>query len=225
MNPSLNNAVFTPVEAKLAVAMPTYDGRRYNTVPLMKLSAQVRTILPIETQSSLLALGFNMALCTAIKMRDDGAATHFLMLHDDIMPEQDDWFIRLWTTYQKKVIDLLGVVSPIKDGSGLSSVALEGEDIWHAKKLPCKDIGEFYTHPQLLLNTGMMLFDLRQPWVNKVHFTIDDAILEKDGLRVPVNASEDWNFTRMARAAGAKNIYATNAVKLLHCGRAWFPNY
>lgn len=95
-----------------------------------------------------------------------------------------------------------------------------------------------FTHPRILLNTGCMLFDMREPWVDqavengvkkngpgRMYFHIDDSIQWIDGEPHTRGASEDWNFTRMARAAGCPpdKIFATLAMPLEHVGQMRFP--
>jgi hypothetical protein len=214
---------------KLAVALPSYNGTRHNGVPLMYLSRQVPQFAPIATQSSLLAMVFNITLATAMKWRDAGHATHYLMLHDDIVPTSQNWFEELWGAYKASNAQLICAVSPIKDARGLTSIAVETEGgVMKPRRLTMREIDKgpvTFTMPGLLLNTGCMLFDLREPWVDDCYFHIDDKIHWVDGVPHPQSASEDWNFTRMARAAGCERIYATSAMPLEHVGQARFPNH
>ena len=98
----------------------------------------------------------------------------------------------------------------------------------------CFKMPTTFTHPRILLNTGCMLFDMREPWVDqagrpdgpgKVFFHIDDSIQWNNGEPHTRGASEDWNFTRMARAAGCPHdkIFATLAMPLEHVGQMRFP--
>lgn len=213
---------------KLAVALPSYNGMRHNGVPLMHLARQVPLAVPLATQSSLLALTFNICLANALRMMKNGEATHFLMLHDDICPKDANWFEQLWGAWKDSNAQLMCAVSPIKDERGLTSVSIESEDPWKPRRLTMKEVAAgpvTFTHPGLLLNTGCMMFDLRDPWVQKCFFRIDDEMTWQDGIPVPRTMPEDWNFSRMARAAGCERIYATRAMRLEHVGQQRFPNY
>jgi predicted O-methyltransferase YrrM len=70
-----------------------------------------------------------------------------------------------------------------------------------------------------------MLVDMQKPWVfdDSLVFTIRDKILRYRGQRVPAIVPEDWGFSRMARAVGAK-LWATREVALDHYGMMKYPN-
>ena len=215
---------------KLAVGLPSYDGRAVYAEPLMYLARQVPHAVPIQVSSSLLALTFNMTLCAALKMRQTGEATHFLMLHDDIAPCGREWFMDLWQAYRDSTAQLIAAVVPVKDERGFTSTACEsfpwgGKPRRYTMTEVMKMPAETFSEPGILLNTGCMLFDLREPWVDKCHFEVKDSIQWVNGEPCPQSASEDWNFTRQARENGCSRIYATRAVKLVHFGRQMFPNY
>ena len=214
-------------ELRLAVALPSYNGARYNTVPLMHLARQVPHAIPIPTQSSLLALTFNLTLTNAFRLAKEGKATHYLMLHDDIVPKDANWFEQLWGAWKDSKAQLMCAVSPIKDDRGLTSVAVESGDPWKPRRLTMKEVFAgpvTFSHPSILLNTGCMMFDLRDPWVQKCWFKIDDNMTWTDGIPVPRVMPEDWQFSRMARAAGCERIFATRAMRLEHIGQQRYPN-
>lgn len=214
-------------DLRLVVALPSYNGTRHNAVPLMHLARQVPLAEPVAPQSSLLAMSFNLCLATALRMRDEGRATHFLMVHDDIVPRGSNWFEVLWGAWKDSEAELLCAVSPIKDDRGLTSIAVESSDPWRPRRLTMKEVAAgpvTFSHPDILLNTGCMMFDLRDPWVDKCHFTVSDSVEWRDGKMWPRVMSEDWAFTRMARAAGARRIYATRAMHLDHVGQHRYPN-
>lgn len=226
---------------KLFAALPSYDGQRYNGVPIAWLKAAVPNAQLIDSGGSLLANVFNSQLCLALRSREMGNATHFLMLHADIVPCGEDWFPKLWRAYRKTNAQMMSAVVPIKSAAGLTSTAIELPDPrkrW--KRLTMNEVlggPENFTDPKLLLNTGMLLFDLRDPWVNHCHFSISDEIVwlndagevcapgTPGSLPTAKSTSEDWAFTRQARAAGCERIYATRAVPLQHVGQQRYPNY
>jgi hypothetical protein len=81
-----------------------------------------------------------------------------------------------------------------------------------------------FTHEKLLVNNGIVLIDIRKPFAEKMFWTCDTPIIKKDGVYHAMFASEDWNFSRMARKAGATKIFATREVTLTHEGRYRFRN-
>ena len=80
-----------------------------------------------------------------------------------------------------------------------------------------------FTFPNILLNDGLMLVDLRKDWVNHIWFHFDDKITMYRGKRQVAMKPEDWNFSRDARKLGA-TMYATREVRLTHHGQQSFPN-
>ncbi len=175
---------------------------------------------------SLLAHNFNIMYAAALNARKDGA-THFLMLHDDISPQEDFWADKLMDEMKKHDADIISVVSPIKSKEGLTSTALEIGDKWKVRRLAMreiyKDYPETFTDEKLLVNTGCMLVDIRKPFADKCFFNIDDEIVCENGVFRPVVMPEDWGFSRMAKSHGAK-LFATRAVKIRHHGFNDFPN-
>lgn len=272
---------------KIAVALPSYDGRALNRVPIAMMARQVPLAEFIPTQTSLLAACFNMTLTQAMRWRDQGKCDYFLMLHDDIFPSHADWFEELWGAYKDSGASLICAVSPIKSEKGLTSIGIDVENVddkkeandllssWKKNSVTDPEIAaeqktqiiramtgypahkrmfasaprrltlkechagpKTFTHPRILLNTGCMLFDMREPWVDqavengvkkngpgRMYFHIDDSIQWIDGEPHTRGASEDWNFTRMARLAGCPHdkIFATLAMPLEHVGQMRFP--
>lgn len=80
-----------------------------------------------------------------------------------------------------------------------------------------------FTDPKLLLNTGLMLIDIRKPWIEKCWFEFVDRIEKIDGKFVDVGMSEDWHFSRKAREMGA-SLWATREISVRHIGGGEFPN-
>lgn len=215
------------VDLKLLVGLPTYDGRRHNGLALWNMGRRLPNAVPLDGGGSLLAKVFNEILCDALQRRDRSEATHFLLMHDDIVPVETDWFGSMWKEFRRVDAEMMAAVVPIKDGRGLTSTGLETENnvVRRLTLKECDKRGPTFTDSNLLLNSGLLLFDLRCDWVNSCYFHIDDKIHWHAGKPYAQCMSEDWNFTRMARAAGAERIYATTAVKLVHMGRQPFPSY
>ncbi len=215
-------------DVHLALALPSYDGSRLNSRAIIQaVSSGIGSVIPMEASGSLLAHVFNRALCLGFEAYQKGKATHFLMLHSDIIPDRDDWL----TVFLKEFFDnnaqLMSAVVPIKNESGLSSTAVEGASPWGPRRLTSREIAKLpntFTMDGLLLNTGMMIFALGEAWPYKCWFEINDKIEWVDGKPVAVTQPEDWNFSRQARANGCKRIFATKAVPLKHVGPQHWPN-
>lgn len=226
-------AVRAPID--VCLALPSYDGRRVNAIQMVTAGQQVRRIHYMTAQGSLLAHVFNRTLVDARKFRDAGHATHFCMLHDDIGPEMD-WMRKLWDQYLTiKPVDgwrgVLSVVSPIKSPHMLTSTAVDnGPDRWRPRKLSLKEVSELpvtfnasHVGGPLLVNTGLLFFDLREPWVNSLVFTIEDSIMEVDGELQAVVNPEDWNMSRWLNYQGIP-VHATRGVEINHYGGLGWSN-
>jgi len=136
---------------------------------------------------------------------------------------------------EKHRADVLSVVVPLKNDKGLTSTALDmavgDEDPhWRVKRLTLNEIYNDYeptfTHEKLLVNTGLMLVDLRKPWVENVWFAFEDKIIPDPkipGYFKAVGVSEDWFFSRRACELGAK-LYATREISVLHAGTTEYSN-
>ena len=184
---------------------------------------------------SLLACNFNKLWCTALNMVHRGERLdYFAMLHDDIGAE-DFWLDKLIDELEEKQLDVLGVVVPIKDTRGMTSIALHHPgDNWNIEcRLTMRDVyqlPETFTSEdlggqKLLLNTGCWVAKWNQDWCRKVHFEINDRIVfdvPANGYRPEVE-SEDWYFSRLLHEIGLK-IGATRKVAVKHTGEIEFLN-
>lgn len=185
-------------------------------------------------ETSLLAHNFNLLWCWALNTAKKGQIDYFAMQHSDIEPE-DYWLDKLIDELEARNLDVLGVVSPIKDTRGITSIALDREDgyTWkpHCRlsmseimRLPETFTSEDVKGLHVLLNTGLWVckFDLK--WASKVHFAINDRIvLDPEGNYVPEVESEDWYFSRLLHEQGLR-IGCTRKVKLVHRGQMAFRN-
>lgn len=212
---------------KIAIGVPSYNGqiemRLANS--LMQASKSVPHQIFFRA-SSLLAYTFNNLWTDALNMRNNDGYTHFLMVHADVVPEL--WFAdKMLALMEDNDAGILSVVLPIKNGAGLTSTAMDTNP-WGPSRFTTKQIAEgppIFTHPRLLINTGLMMIDMRKKFANDLVFTINDEIHrnEKTGLYEAVCQPEDWNFSRLARKIGAK-LYATRLVGALHVGPTEFSN-
>ncbi len=221
-------------KTKTVLAIPTYLSRLENAGVLFSIVHATAKDSPHEwrlaqSSSSANCTGMNSLFIEALDLRDQGEATHFLMLHNDIVP-QIGFIDKMHEVMERTGCDILSAVSPIKDEKGLTSIALD-EQIgdrdfdWAPRRLTMREIHKLeptFTRPNLLINTGCMLVDLRKDWTNHIWFHFDDRIAVFNGKRQPQMRPEDWNFSKDARKLGAV-IYATREVTLTHHGQQAFP--
>lgn len=221
---------------RVYLGIPSYGGQVHEGILGAVLHcSNVGYIGWLEVASrSFLTQNFNHLYVEALNLRDQGI-THFCMLHDDIVPEKF-WLDKLMGLMNQHGADMLSAIVPMKNHEGMTSTALEvplggGSDPeWRFKRLTMTEVFRDYqptfSHEKLLLNTGLMLIDLSKPWVEKVCFRFENKIIphpDKPGKLHARSMSEDWLFSRDARALGAK-LFATREVKLVHCGKAAYTN-
>lgn len=186
-------------------------------------------------EGSLLAHNFNRLWSVALNMEQDGEPIrYFAMQHADVEPE-DFWLDTLIEEMEAKRLDVLGVVVPIKDRKGTTSLALARDDgdSWRPH---CRlTMQEVYQLPEtftsedcgrpLLINTGLWVCRFDPAWAKKVHFEINDRIVYdtiQNKYRAQVEP-EDWCFSRCCHDLGLK-IGATRKISLTHRGDVQFPN-
>lgn len=182
-------------------------------------------------EGSLLAATFNMLWCDALnhKLIDGHQLDYFSMLHSDIGAE-DNWLDTLIEEMESRELDVLGVVVPIKDPRGLTSIALErpDQDPW---RIQCRlSMAEVFSLPEtftaedtgynLLLNTGLWVCRFGER-ITKLglSFTINDDIIFDNKLKrfIPRCEPEDWNFSRQLNRAGLR-LGATRKIRTIHRG-------
>lgn len=181
---------------------------------------------------SLLANNFNCLWCSALNAVKDGERVdYFAMLHDDIGLE-DFWLDELIAELEASDLDVLGVVSPIKDTRGLTSIALHQEgDNWRPKcRLTMQEVHqlpETFTsadvgHP-LLINTGCWVCRFDMEWTPLVHFRINDRIVvdAKTGRYEAQVEPEDWYFSRLLHELNLR-VGVTRKLNVFHRGELDF---
>lgn len=225
-----------PVEkpTRVHLGIPTYDGRIHEGISNGIFSACRTNILQtIQIQAgSWLTANFNTCFAHALNQRANGV-THFCLWHEDVIPQQADWLERMVKIMGDVKADVLSVVIPLKIEYGLTSTALDvgmpdQDPHWRVKRLTLNEVYNDYpatfTHEKLLLNTGMILIDIRKPWVENIWFEFEDKIIKNDqGQFVQRGVPEDWNFSRRARELGA-SLWATREVLVNHKGGGIWPN-
>lgn len=212
-------------QVKVLAGLPTYDGTRWNAAAVG--SMYVSKIDTFEVSTSLLTSAHNRCWVEALNKRNDNPpVTHLLLLHSDVVPLAFTWFQDLWEEFEKNSCKVLSVAIPIKNEIGLTSIGLETDDIWHPRRLTVSEILDrpvTWTDPKVLVNTGMLLVDVRDPWVENVCFTIRDKIHKPNGKWVSEVESEDWNWSRQVREQGI-DLWVTRRVSLQHMGRGSWRN-
>ncbi len=211
--------------------LPSYNGENpiAQTFEIFNQNQFPMRVRPFKF--SLLAFSFNSLWADALNSRKTHGVTHFLLIHSDIVPiSGQKWLETLVNEMEAVGADVLSVVAPLKNTDGITSTGIQiGKPYhpWMIKRYTMKeifDLPETFTHEKLVVNTGMMLVDMRKPWVEKIHFHIkDDIIMRKDGLYEAIAFPEDWNFSEEAKALGAK-VFSTRKVKIEHHGTQIYPN-
>lgn len=187
---------------------------------------------------------FNAIWAAALNMVERGEATHFAMLHSDVVPDPG-WLDMLMDELEIHKADLVSVAIPIKDRRGVMSCGLgDLSHRWGAfRRLTVREVLRLpptfsladTPHPDkvLLHNTGCWVCDLRNPLFFatnpdgslKCFFDFPTRITRnEDGQWAHARESEDWFFSRQLHELGAKT-FITRKVRLSHVGEAAFVNY
>lgn len=216
-------------KAHVLIGAPTYDGSRVNSLPIVRIlrnpPPDVKVNL-IERNGSILTHGFNDLWCHALNLRSyELPVTHFLLMHADIVPEQDNWLEIMLAEMERTGAKVLSAVVAIKNESGLTSTAWD-TDKWEPQRFTLTELANMteptWTQPDLLINTGLLLVDFREPWVEKICFHMEDKNeCGPDGIWRPRVVPEDWHFSRQCHELGIP-VYATKAVTVNHRGGAGY---
>lgn len=215
---------------KVFLGIPTTDHKVHADLVGMTISCTSRKILRyLRTHSySCLTRNFNELFCAALNARETEGITHFCMVHADVVPKTPNWLDIMVDTMNAYDADILSVIIPIKDKKGLTSTALENNvSVFRPDRISIEaafnDYPVTWTHPKLLVNTGLMLIDIRNPWVENICFRFCDQIVKEGNNFIAENIPEDWLFSQDAKMLGAK-IYATRVIEVMHFGYARFMN-
>jgi SAM-dependent methyltransferase len=186
-------------------------------------------------EGSLLAANFNTLWVSALNLGlKDWSVDYFAMQHADVEPA-DWWLDTLIDEMESNDLDLLGVVVPIKDPKGLTSIALDrpDRDTWRplcrltmtdVHRLPPTFTSADVGYP-ILLNTGLWVCRFDPAWASKVRFTINDRIVFNRATNsyMAQCEPEDWYFSRLCHELGLR-VGCTRKVPLTHRGSFTFPN-
>lgn len=209
---------------RIHAGIPAYDDRIQSGILTSFVFASKEQLLWTFTCSSLsiLTKNFNGLFCEALNKRKTHGITHFLLWHADIVPLEPHWLDKMASEMKKSGADILSCVVPLKNMTNECSTALQTDDPFTFKNLTYEDLlkeEETFTHPKLVVNSGLMLIDITKPWVESIRFRTLDNIRVKDGIYIQEAVSEDWLFSIDAKDMGAK-IFATKAIRLEHVGSA-----
>ena len=211
------------------LGIPTYSGvMDEGTMSSAFHAAKSRYLGNIQIQSqSWLQRNFNAIYCAGLNGRRDGV-THVALLHADVAPLKPDWFDVLVELSLSYKADMLSAVIPLKSEQGFTSTALDVfNPPYSVKRMTMTEVFKekpTFTHPKILLNTGLTIIDIRKPWAETLCFEFQDAIIKlPNGQFKEVGVPEDWNFSRKVRACGG-SLYATREIPLLHKGLGRFDN-
>lgn len=215
------------------IAVPNRGAIKEGTVKSLLTFGKTPVLDVALRSTSLLTFTFNDLWCHALNSRPE--ATHFVMLHDDVVPIESGWLDILLSEYEKSGADVLSCVVPINDDRGLTSTAFcnprTGEmkrlTMHEAAALPLTFDAMAAGHPEkiVLPNTGLWICSLRGSWVEKICFTIRDRVFQ-DPVTKKWKAQcwgEDWDFGMQCWGHRLK-VMATRAVKLIHKGGFDYPN-
>ncbi len=220
------------VPIKVVIGMPHRDGwAHYGAVRSAAATPSERyTRWVIDEGNSVLTLTFNTLLARALNLRDQEGATHFAMLHNDVVPLAPYWVDILMDELIARDLDMISAVVPIKNEKGLTSTGSDNIDYpWGVRRLTTTEImalPETFTindiaHRDqdacLLLNSGCTLMKINEPWVQGLHFRQQDRITWCLSTKewVAQGISEDWDFSRQLVARGCR-LGATRKLPLFH---------
>ncbi len=215
------------------IALPTYDGSSNvkSTMAAATARERMKSVKIMSLSSSALTCNFNMLWCEALNNK---TISHFVMLHADIIPGEDNWLSHLGRIADATGADVLSVVSPIKRETGQTSTALaRGDEYGHHRRLTMREVmtlPESFTRKEvarlfgwdwkestLLVNTGLMCVSMKKRDVMpKMTFGVGNWIRQDaQGKYYTVFCPEDWAWSMQAQALGL-SVWATRAVPLAH---------
>lgn len=197
--------------------------------------------IPGDSVSSVLAHGFNLLWADALKYAKQGIFDYFLMHHDDLEVKTRGFLDIMLAEMKRTGAAVLSVVNAIKEPGGETSTAIDAGDGWRVRKLTIDECAELpptfcatdtkWPDKALLVNTGLMLVDLKHPgWHRETYgvldfcFQISNRItIRPDGQYVAQFKPEDWEMSRYCHANGMP-VYATTLVETIHHGQGKWTN-
>lgn len=222
--------VYTRHDSKrIGLILPTYDGQSYNRLAVVNFSHQFPEAKIVEIASSALGHCFNVGYQTLLGEVEKDRLDYILMLHADCVPLQQNWGQILMDEVLDTKASVLSAVVPIKSAAGLTSTGVMKEEddkkgIWFPIRFTMTevmDLPETFTHPRLIVNTGVMCIDARQQWAKDLVFDIRCLVNKED--RQSWYIPEDWMMSKLCWMQGG-TVWATRKVQVEHRGVVGFPN-
>jgi hypothetical protein len=226
------------IQEKIVLATPTYDGWRHDgSMNGIRFATKRHSVFSLPIKSSLMDRGFNIAWCRALEERDAGRASYFAMIHADVEPEPH-WLDKYVAIMHVRNVDVVSAIIPTKEPTGRTSTAIDDPNdvvgiertltLHECYRMPETFGAEICPGRNLLVNNGLMLVDLRKPWIddlvwdtlNRIDTTMDEAGVTRRMVRC---LSQDWYFSRQVQQHGGK-VVATRAVPVIHHGDTPYAN-
>lgn len=218
------------------LAIPTHDRAMDFQTHLSAAAVSQRYALYEErvNANSALSFNFNNLLADCLNKRASHGFTHFLMLHSDVGAQGPNGVV--WSDVLTEYMERfgLGVISAavrLKNDTGETSTALEDAVTEHGVNLQrlCLDHigplmlsdGPLMKDPsprRLLINTGCMAIDVRQPWAEELAFHQHNFIGQTPQGFVADFEPEDWRMSRWLHERGVRYGVTTD-VKCVHIGK------
>jgi SAM-dependent methyltransferase len=200
------------------VVMPHSRGvelQSYKSLRMASIGRFVDSVAEMDMECGCLPHSFNCLLCQCLDWMDQGRCTHLAMIHSDVTAERG-WLDLLAEEMHIHGFAAISSVVAIKDpDQDRTSTAIGSKsDPWHAKRyihrrqyggMPTTFTGKDVCEGDdevLLINTGLMLLDLRHPFWDTFCFQVPTAIFKVDGKRCPIFRPEDWEMSRELDKAG-----------------------
>lgn len=161
---------------------------------------------------------FNTLLAQCLAWRDEGRLTHLAMVHSDVSAERG-WADLLAEEMHLHSLVAISAVVAIKDpeddrtSTAIGSKSDPWEPLRYVRRrdmgrLPVTFTGKDVCRGDdevLLINTGLMLIDLRCEFWDSFAFKVYNRVLvQEDGTRRPQFRPEDWEMSRELEAAGLR---------------------
>lgn len=234
----------TDTRPRVALAMPCGGTLRLEaaTDHFARCTSGKCWVQPMSAVSSSPFMTHNSLWAVALSYHKHGILDYFCVHHADVEVRTHGWVDVMVDEMRRVGAAILSAVIAIKDDQGITSTAVEGDTIWTPRRLSlveCHSLPQTFSAADtpwpdraLLVNTGLVLFDLSRP---EFYAANDDGSLQflfeekdriipgDDGMYRAEMASDDWNLSRTAYRHGLP-VYATWKVHVEHWGSATFGN-
>ena len=198
---------------------------------------------PCRFQSSLLTQSFNYPWCMALNLRERHRIDYWVIQHDDVECEEG-WIDLGISELRRTGASAISAVIPIKIETGVTSTGLGLKDVPRdrpgfremSRKLTLQEVHKLpetfsaadTDEPEkvLLINTGALIIDFRQPWIEEFTFRQLDANIRdpETGRFHAETRGEDWNLSYFLFDRGLP-YFATRKIKCRHNGQWGYVNY